>query len=165
MPDKREYYEVLGVPSSASEEEIKRAFRRLALEYHPDRNREPDAEEKFKEVNEAYQVLTNSEKRATYDRFGFAGVSANGGPAQGFEGFETFGGLGDIFDAFFGGSGARTRTGPRRGRRPSARPHPLLRGGGAGYTEDHSGIPHRGLPALQRKSPRARHIRRAVYHL
>ena len=115
MPDKREYYEVLGVSSSASEEEIKRAFRRLALEYHPDRNRKPDAEEKFKEVNEAYQVLTNPKKRAAYDRFGFAGVNANGGPAQGFEGFETFGGLGDIFDAFFGGSGARTRTGPRRG--------------------------------------------------
>ena len=115
MTSKRDYYEVIGVPSNASEEEVKKAFRRLALEYHPDRNQDPGAEERFKEINEAYQVLNNPEKRSAYDRFGHAGVGVNGGTGQGFEGFDTFGGFGDIFDAFFGGVGTRTRTGPRRG--------------------------------------------------
>ena len=108
---KRDYYEVLGVSSSASDEEIRKAFRKLALEYHPDRNKEPDAVDRFKEVNEAYQVLTNSEKRSRYDRLGHAGVDTSG--TTGFEGFENFGGFGDIFDAFFGGTGSprsRTRT-------------------------------------------------------
>jgi molecular chaperone DnaJ len=114
MPSKRDYYEVLGIPSKASEEDIKRAFRRLAMEYHPDRNSEAGAEAKFKEVNEAYQVLTDEEKRSVYDRFGHAGLGANGG-GQGFEGVDNFGGLGDIFEAFFGGSGNRTRSGPQRG--------------------------------------------------
>ena len=115
MPDKRDYYEVLGVSSSASEEELKKAFRRQALEYHPDRNREPGAEERFKEVNEAYQVLSDSEKRTAYDRFGHAGISGNGGVGQGFEGFDTLGGFGDIFEAFFGGFGTRTQAGPHQG--------------------------------------------------
>ena len=116
MPTKRDYYEVLGVSSSSSDEEIKKAFRRLALEYHPDRNRDADAEGRFKEVNEAYQVLSNPEKRTAYDRFGHAAVSTDGGTSRGFEGFDTFGGFGDIFDAFFGGFGRRTRTEPRGGR-------------------------------------------------
>lgn len=116
MPSKRDYYEVLGIPPNASDEEVKKAFRRLALEYHPDRNKKPDAEERFKEVNEAYQALSNPDKRTAYDRFGHAGVSANGGPSRGFEGFDTFGGFGDIFDAFFGGFGSTTaKTRPRRG--------------------------------------------------
>ena len=115
MPDKRDYYEVLEVSSGASDEELKRAFRRQALEYHPDRNKEAGAEEKFKEINEAYQVLSDPEKRTAYDRFGHAGISGNGGVGQGFEGFDTFGGFGDIFEAFFGGFGARTQAGPRRG--------------------------------------------------
>ncbi len=115
MTTKRDYYDVLGVSSSASDEEIKKAFRRLALEYHPDRNKKTDAEERFKEINEAYQVLSNPEKRAAYNRFGHDGVSANGGMGRGFEGFDTFGGFGDIFDAFFGGFGSRARTGPQRG--------------------------------------------------
>ena len=115
MPDKRDYYEILEVSSGASDEELKRAFRRQALEYHPDRNREAGAEEKFKEINEAYQVLSDPEKRTAYDRFGHAGISGNGGAGQGFEGFETFGGFGDIFEAFFGGFGTRTQAGPRRG--------------------------------------------------
>ena len=110
---KRDYYEVLGVGQGASEEDIKRAFRRMALEYHPDRNKSDGAAEKFKEVNEAYQVLTDPRKRADYDRFGHAGLGQNG--ARGFEGFDNFGGFGDIFDAFFGGPSARTRSTARRG--------------------------------------------------
>ena len=110
---KRDYYEVLGVPRDASEEAINRAFRRLALEFHPDRNKSDGASEKFKEINEAYQVLTDTKKRTTYDRFGHAGLGQNG--AQGFEGFENFGGFGDIFDTFFGGAGTRSRTAAARG--------------------------------------------------
>ncbi len=113
---KRDYYEVLGVSRDASEEEIRKAFRKLALEYHPDRNKSDGAAEKFKEINEAYQVLSDPRKRADYDRYGHMGVGQNGG-ARGFEGFENFGGFGDIFDAFFGGFGTttRTRTSARRG--------------------------------------------------
>jgi len=107
---RRDYYEILGVPRDASEEEIRRAFRRLALQYHPDRNKSPEAEEIFKEINEAYQVLSDPEKRAAYDRYGHDG-------SPGFPGFEDFGafsGFGDIFEAFFG-STTSTRRGPRRG--------------------------------------------------
>jgi len=104
---KRDYYEVLGVSRSASDEEIKKVFRRLALQYHPDRNKKDGAAERFKEINEAYQVLADVKERTDYDRFGHAGLGGNG--SQGFEGFEGFGGFGDIFDAFFGGSGSRSR--------------------------------------------------------
>ena len=109
---KRDYYDVLGVTRNASEEEIKKAFRKLALEFHPDRNRSDGAEGRFKEVNEAYQVLSDSKKRADYDRFGHAAVGGNGG--RGFDGYDNFsGGFGDIFDAFFGsGFGAQTRARP-----------------------------------------------------
>ena len=110
---KRDYYEVLNVSRKASEEDIKKAFRKLALEYHPDRNKTDGASEKFKEVNEAYQVLTDGDKRAQYDRFGHTGLGQNGG--RGFEGFENFGGFGDIFDAFFGGQATRARPTSRRG--------------------------------------------------
>ncbi len=110
---KRDYYEVLGLPRTASDEEVRKAFRKLALEYHPDRNRSPDATERFKEVNEAYQVLADSEKRARYDRLGHAGVNMNGG--TGFEGFGNFGGFGDIFEAFFGGGAPGSRSTARRG--------------------------------------------------
>ncbi len=110
---KRDYYEVLGVRRDASDEELKKAFRKLALEYHPDRNKKEGAAEKFKEVNEAYQVLTDPGKRASYDRFGHAGVTGNG--ARGFEGYDTFGGFGDLFDAFFGGGSPGSRAGPVRG--------------------------------------------------
>jgi len=113
---KRDYYEVLGITRNSSEEEIKKAFRRLALEYHPDRNKDDGAEKRFKEINEAYQVLSNDKKRADYDRFGHASVGASGG--RGFDGFETFGGFGDIFDAFFsGGAGSTTRARPNTARR------------------------------------------------
>jgi molecular chaperone DnaJ len=113
---KRDYYDVLGVSRSASDEEVKRAFRKLAMEYHPDRNKREGAEEKFKEINEAYQVLSDPTKRASYDRFGHMGVPGNGG-ARGFEGFDNFGGFGDIFEAFFGGFGGGTRTRPNAARR------------------------------------------------
>jgi molecular chaperone DnaJ len=105
---KRDYYDVLGIPRDASEEDIKKVFRKLALEYHPDRNKTEGAEGRFKEINEAYQVLSDPKKRTTYDRYGHASVAANG--AKGFDGFDNFGGFGDIFDAFFGGGfGTRTR--------------------------------------------------------
>ena len=100
---KRDYYDVLGISRGVSEEDIRKSFRKKALEYHPDRNKNPDAEEKFKEVNEAYQVLIDPQKRAQYDRFGHVGVGASGGGfARDFEGFDIFGGFGDIFDSFFG---------------------------------------------------------------
>ena len=119
MAVKRDYYEVLGVDRSASEGEIKRAFRKLAFQYHPDRNREDGAEEKFKEVNEAFEVLCDPDKRASYDRFGHAGAGFGQGFDQGFGGFrgfdDVFGGLGDIFDTFFGGATTATRRGPQQG--------------------------------------------------
>ena len=98
MAIKQDYYEVLGVPRNASDTEIKRAFRKLAFQYHPDRNKEPGAEEKFKEINEAFQVLSDPEKRNRYDRYGRVDVEG-GFPDSG------FGGLGDIFEYFFGGFG------------------------------------------------------------
>ena len=107
-----DYYETLGVDRGANEEEIRRAFRRKAMEFHPDRNKTPGAEDKFKEINEAYQVLSDQEKRTRYDRFGHAGV--NGGGDRPFDGFDPFGGFGDIFDTFFGGGG-RTANQPRTG--------------------------------------------------
>jgi molecular chaperone DnaJ len=119
MATKRDYYEVLGIARGASDDEIKKAFRKLAFQYHPDRNKEADAEAKFKEINEAYSVLSDADKRAGYDRFGHAG--ANGGPfGGGGGGFEDFGfggggGLGEIFETFFGGMGGMGRQAPRRG--------------------------------------------------
>ncbi len=112
MPTKRDYYEIIGIARNATDEEIKRAFRKLAFKYHPDHNRQDGAEEKFKEVNEAYEVLSDPDKRAAYDRFGHGG--AEGLFGRGFEGFN-FGGFGDIFDAFFGGATTATRQAPRRG--------------------------------------------------
>ncbi len=112
MAIKRDYYEVLGIPRTASDEEIKRAFRKLAFKHHPDRNRDDGAEERFKEVNEAYEVLSDANKRTAYDRYGHE--SAEGFFARGFEGFD-FGGFGDIFDAFFGGMTHASRRAPQRG--------------------------------------------------
>ena len=112
MATKRDYYEVLGVSRNATDEEIKKAFRKLAFKYHPDRNRDDGAEERFKEINEAYEVLSDANKRGAYDQFGHSG--ANGFFTRGFEGFD-FGGFGDIFDAFFGGMTYATRHAPQRG--------------------------------------------------
>jgi molecular chaperone DnaJ len=116
MAVKRDYYEVLGISRDATEEEIKKAFRKLAFQYHPDRNREDGATEKFKEINEAYEVLSDADKRAAYDRFGHNGPEGMFG--RGFEGFDfsSFGGgFGDIFETFFGGTGTATRQAPKRG--------------------------------------------------
>jgi len=134
MPTKRDYYDVLGVSRDASLEEIKKAYRKLALEWHPDRNKSPEAEERFKEINEAYEVLSNSEKRAAYDQFGHTAFTSGG--MGGFEGspggftrtykkgpftytYTTFGGSPfegfdfsdpfEIFEQFFGGSPFRER--------------------------------------------------------
>ena len=110
---KRDFYDRLGVPRSASAEDIKKAFRRLAMRYHPDRNSEDGAEARFKEIGEAYEVLSDTEKRSMYDRFGHAGLQQFD-VGRGFEGTE-FAGFGDIFDAFFGGAttGRRAREAQR----------------------------------------------------
>ena len=120
--NKRDYYEVLGLQKGASAEEIKKAYRKSAMKYHPDRNPgDKTAEEKFKELGEAYEVLSDDQKRARYDQYGHAGVDPNvgaGGGAYGggFGGFGDFGDLGDIFGSFFGGGRSRqSANGPRRG--------------------------------------------------
>ena len=107
---KRDYYEVLDVARNATDEEIKKAYRKLAMKYHPDRNQDnPSAEEKFKEVKEAYEMLSDSEKRAAYDQYGHAGVDPNMGAGGGFGGGNPFGDFGDIFGDIFGGMGGRQR--------------------------------------------------------
>lgn len=131
MATKRDYYEVLGINKSASEEEIKKAYRKLAKKYHPDMNQgDKGAESKFKELNEAYEVLSDKDKKTRYDQFGHAGVDPNGfggaggfGGTGGFSGFGGSGGFEDIFDIFFGGAGGgfgssggtRRRSGPQKG--------------------------------------------------
>ncbi|WP_028042323.1 molecular chaperone DnaJ [Candidatus Stoquefichus massiliensis] len=121
MAEKRDYYEVLGVSKSANADEIKRAYRKMAKKYHPDVNKDPGAEEKFKEVQEAYDVLSDDNKKAAYDRYGHAafdqtgGFGGAGGFSGGFGGFEDVD-LGDIFGSFFGGGSQRQRkSGPMRG--------------------------------------------------
>lgn len=118
-----DYYDILGVSRDADKEEIKRAYRRLARKYHPDVNKEPGADEHFKEINRAYEVLSEPEMRARYDRFGEAGVSSGAAGAAGFQDFGDFGGFAaDIFESFFsgfgGGMGTQTasrKRGPTRG--------------------------------------------------
>ncbi|MBQ7223829.1 MAG: molecular chaperone DnaJ [Erysipelotrichaceae bacterium] len=120
MPsEKRDYYEVLGLSKGASDDEIKKAYRTLAKKYHPDLNKAPDAAEKFKEVQEAYEVLSDPQKKATYDQYGFAGMDNQFNDFSGFSS-GSFGGFQDIFDQFFGGGGGGysrqyKQSGPRRG--------------------------------------------------
>lgn len=120
----RNYYDILGVDKTASEEELKKAYRKLARKYHPDLNKDnpKEAEAKFKEINEAYETLSDAKKRAQYDQFGHdaykragqtGGFGGQGG--AGFGGFQDFGGFGDIFESFFGGARAQQRSGPVRG--------------------------------------------------
>ncbi|MCR8613211.1 MAG: molecular chaperone DnaJ [Mycoplasma sp.] len=113
--NKRDYYEVLGIDRNSTQDEIKKAFRKLAMKYHPDRNKADDAEEKFKEINEAYETLSNEEKKSIYDQYGHAGLNNNfsGGASSGFGGFE------DIINSFMGG-GAFGSRGFNRRRDPSA---------------------------------------------
>ena len=113
MAIKRDYYDVLGISRGASEAEIKAVFRKLAFKYHPDHNTNGDATEKFKEINEAYEVLSNPEKRASYDHFGHAGPQDNWN--TGFTDFGDFGNIGDIFESFFGGATGTARQTSRRG--------------------------------------------------
>ncbi len=131
MADKRDYYEVLGVDKSVGDDDLKKAYRKAAKKYHPDLHPgDKEAEKNFKEVNEAYEVLSDKEKRARYDQFGHAGVDPNFGAGGGgsgfggFGGFGDFGDLGDIFGSFFGGGfgGGRQRdpNAPRRGNDTSA---------------------------------------------
>lgn len=118
----KDYYASLGLEKGASDDEIKKAFRKMAMKYHPDKNQgDKEAEDKFKEINEAYQVLSDAEKKARYDQFGtadFDGSGFGGGGYGGFGGFDfsEMGGFGDIFDSFFGGGGGQSRrNGPQRG--------------------------------------------------
>lgn len=115
----RDFYEALGVAQTATPDELKKAYRKMAMQYHPDRNSASDAPDRFKEINRAYEVLSDADQRARYDRFGHAGVEGNNAGAGG-DGFQNFEGFGDIFDAFFGGAargggGGRRRRGPAKG--------------------------------------------------
>ena len=112
----RDYYEVLGISRGADEREVKTAFRRLARQYHPDVSQEADAEDKFKEINEAYEVLSDEEKRARYDRFGHAGVNGAGGFSGGMGGFSGFEDIFDIFNSAFGEQPRGRRRGAAAGR-------------------------------------------------
>lgn len=112
-----EYYDRLGVSKDASQDEIKRAYRKMSKKYHPDINKEPGAEEKYKEVQEAYETLSDDQKRAAYDQYGPDGANGFGGQGGfgGFDGGAGFGGFEDIFSSFFGGGATRNPNAPRQG--------------------------------------------------
>lgn len=112
-----EYYDRLGVSKDASQDEIKRAYRKMSKKYHPDINKEPGAEEKYKEVQEAYETLSDDQRRAAYDQYGPDGANGFGGKGGfgGFDGGAGFGGFEDIFSSFFGGGATRNPNAPRQG--------------------------------------------------
>jgi molecular chaperone DnaJ len=152
---KRDLYEVLGVNRDASEDEMKKAYRKLAMKYHPDRNPDnKEAEEKFKEAKEAYEILTDANKRAAYDRYGHAGVNpqmGGGGGGQGFDGFADA--FGDIFGDIFGGGGGGGAAFQRLSRRrPALQPRDQPRRSRPRRRKDH---PHPG-PGRMRRLPRQR---------
>src|SRR2546423_4873064 len=113
--NKRDYYEVLGVSRNVTDEEVKKAFRRLAKQYHPDANKEQGAESRFVEINEAYEVLSDTQKRSAYDRYGHSGLG--NGMGSGFSSdFGSFSSINDLFESFFAGTaGAQRRTSTQRG--------------------------------------------------
>ena len=118
MAEKRDYYEVLGLEKGATADEIKKAYRKMAKKYHPDVNKDDNAEDKFKEVNEAYEILSDPQNKSTYDQYGFAGMNANNGFGGGQYSGAGFDDINDIFSSFFGGGGGQTqqrRTGPTKG--------------------------------------------------
>jgi molecular chaperone DnaJ len=113
---KRDYYEILGLSRNATEDEIKKAFRRLAKQYHPDANKEKGAEARFIEINEAYEVLSDPQKRAAYDRYGHSGLGNGTSGTTGFSDFGGFSTINDLFETFFAGTaGTQRRSGPQRG--------------------------------------------------
>jgi molecular chaperone DnaJ len=116
---KRDYYDILGINRTATPDDVKKAFRQKARQYHPDVNKEPEAEAQFKEISEAYEVLIDDDKRAAYDRFGHAAVTGAGAGAPGYDPFQNFGSFSDIFETFFtaAASGGTTGTRPRRAQR------------------------------------------------
>lgn len=117
----KDYYEILGIDRNATEDDIKKAFRKLALKYHPDRNQgNKEAEEKFKEINEAYQVLSDPQKKSQYDQFGTADFNGQGSGGFNFGGFQDFGGFGDIFDTIFNGGFSGFTNAKNNGPQPGA---------------------------------------------
>ena len=165
---KRDYYEVLGVERSTSEADIKKAYRRIAMKYHPDRNPDDaDADAKFKEATEAYEVLSDAEKRGAYDQFGHAGVDPSMGGGGGFQGGSFSDIFGDVFGDIFGGSGGGRRQGPQRGRdargrrqdraRVRARRHPPR-----AHVASEREAPRRGLRRRSESVPRHAAVRRRV---
>ena len=169
MATKRDYYETLGVPKNASEEEIKKAYRKLAMKHHPDRNHgdtSKDAEAKFKEVKEAYEMLSDAQKRAAYDQYGHAGVDPNmrGGPgAEGFGGFaEAFG---DIFGDVFGGSAGGRQGGGRQVFRGSDLSYAMeSHARGSGRRQGRAD-PHPELGRLRHLQGHGRQARHQAHHL
>ena len=171
MASKKDYYETLGINKDASEADIKSAYRKMAKKYHPDLNSgDEEAAHKFKEVNEAYQVLGDDKKRAQYDQFGHAAFDGTGGAGGGgFGGFDDFmggmGGFGDIFDSFFGGGGRRAQNGPTRGNDLRYNMEISFEEAAFGLKKEVQIRRKRGVPRLYRNRRRKRHQQTYLFHL